>query len=134
MKLRYLYTLCHGVWFTLKYLQFFFWIQIWPTIGVLFVGREAHKNMYLTMYSRIQREGGIAFENWFASLGTARSIKASLGSFWRNMRGGAWLGVGDPAPDFDVVYLNRDGPQTESSLLALGRPNRPLVVVFGSCS
>ncbi len=129
---RYLSTLSNGVSFTLMYVRHIFWFHVWSNIGAFFIRHEAHRNMYISMFRSIKREGEITFENWFASLGTRQAVKACLRAYWQGICGGAWLGVGDNAPDFPVVCLNKDGSETESSFLALGRPNRPLVVIFGS--
>ncbi len=131
---RYLSTLSNGASFTLMYVKLIFWLHIWSNIGVFFIGHEAHRNMYVSMFRSIKRKGEMTFESWFASLGTRQAVKACLRAYWQGIRDGAWLGVGDSAPDFPVVCLHKDGSETESSLLALSRPNRPLVVIFGSAT
>ncbi len=130
--IRAAYNIIHA---TFLFVRFFFLIHIWSHVGAFIVGQEPHRNRYRRIHSRIYGEQTVPFESWFAALGTPRSIKVSLRSYLRNLRGGAWLRAGDAAPDVALHAASSDEDDGASvSLLSYSKPGRLLVTIFGSCS
>ncbi len=130
--IRAAYDIIHA---TFLFVPLFLLLHIWSHVGAFIVGQEPHRDRYRRRYRRVYEGQNTSFESWFATLGTPQSIKFSLCSYFRNLRGGAWLRAGDTAPDVELHAVSPDEDDgTSVSLLSYIKPGRLLVTIFGSCS